>query len=119
MSAVNYVQIPFSFCRRSTVYSSPALCSHPGGFSLDELFAYRPTIHKNVLDSDQAAILAMHKIGVNPVRFGNCVLVDNITDGRRSSRLRSRTQSIIPKIMDEHGSEFYLMDSATYFTKVL
>ncbi|KAJ7629552.1 G-protein alpha subunit-domain-containing protein [Mycena rosella] len=103
----------------SQIHASRVLGIHQGGFSLDELFAYRPTIHKNVLDSDQAAILAVHKIGVNPVRFGNCVLVDNITDGRRSSRLRSRTQSIIPKIMDEHRSEFYLMDSATYFTKVL
>ncbi|KAJ7626503.1 hypothetical protein B0H17DRAFT_1188022 [Mycena rosella] len=99
---------------------SLACSGHPPG----RLLARRalrlpPTIHKNVLDSDQAAILAVHKIGVNPVRFGNCVLVDNITDGRRSSRLRSRTQSIIPKIMDEHRSEFYLMDSATYVTSII
>ncbi|KAJ7649324.1 heterotrimeric G-protein alpha subunit, GPA3-like protein [Mycena rosella] len=106
---------------------------HQDGFSLDELVAYRPTIHKNVLDSVQAVILAMRKIGVDPVRFGNRVLADKVLDAASiadgpaflspeiADAISQLWQDpIIPKIMDEHASEFYLMDSAGYFfTEVL
>ncbi|KAF8162435.1 guanine nucleotide binding protein, alpha subunit [Mycena galopus ATCC 62051] len=106
---------------------------HQDGFSRDELVAYRPTIHKNVLDSVQAVILAMRKIGVDPVRFGNRVLADKVLDASSNKDAPAflspeiadaisqlMQDPIIPKIMDEHASEFYLMDSAVYFfTEVL
>ncbi|KAK7044832.1 heterotrimeric G-protein alpha subunit [Favolaschia claudopus] len=101
---------------------------HQDGFSRDELIAYRPTIHKNVLDSVQAVILAMRKIGVDPVRFGNRVLADKVLDAASNTDAPAflspeiadaisqlMRDPIIPKIMDEHASEFYLMDSAVYF----
>ncbi|KAJ7359613.1 guanine nucleotide binding protein, alpha subunit [Mycena albidolilacea] len=101
---------------------------HQDGFSRDELVAYRPTIHKNVLDSVQAVILAMRKIGVDPVRFGNRVLADKVLDAASNTDAPAflppeiadaisqlMQDPIIPKIMDEHASEFYLMDSAAYF----
>ncbi|KAJ7468072.1 guanine nucleotide binding protein, alpha subunit [Mycena latifolia] len=106
---------------------------HQDGFSLEELVAYRPTIHKNVLDSVQAVILAMRKIGVDPVRFGNRVLADKVLDAASTTDAPAFLSPeiadaisqlwqdpIIPKIMDEHASDFYLMDSAVYFfTEVL
>ncbi|KAJ7118663.1 heterotrimeric G-protein alpha subunit, GPA3-like protein [Mycena crocata] len=106
---------------------------HQEGFSPEELVAYRPTIHKNVLDSVQAVILAMRKIGVDPVRFGNRVLADKVLDAASATdapaflspeiadAINQLWQDpIIGKIMDEHASEFYLMDSAVYFfTEVL
>ncbi|KAJ7741980.1 heterotrimeric G-protein alpha subunit, GPA3-like protein [Mycena maculata] len=106
---------------------------HQDGFSHEELIAFRPTIHKNVLDSVQAVILAMRKIGVDPVRFGNRVLADKVLDAASTTdspaflspeiadAISQLWQDpIIPKIMDEHANEFYLMDSAVYFfTEVL
>lgn len=36
---------------------------HQGGFSDEELTEFKPTIYKNVLDSAQAVVLYMRKIG--------------------------------------------------------
>ncbi|KAF8177323.1 heterotrimeric G-protein alpha subunit, GPA3-like protein [Mycena galopus ATCC 62051] len=116
---------------KSTILKQMKLI-HQGAFSRDELIAYRPTIHKNVLDSVQAVILAMRKIGVDPVRFG--VLADeNVLDTSSNKDALAflspeiadaisqlMQDPIISKIMDEHADEFYLMDSAVYFfTEVL
>ncbi|KAJ7634611.1 heterotrimeric G-protein alpha subunit, GPA3-like protein [Roridomyces roridus] len=106
---------------------------HQDGFSHEELVGFRPTIHKNVLDSVQAIIMASRKIGVDPIRFGNRVLADKILDAASNTdspaflspeiadAISQLWQDpIIPKIMDEHANEFYLMDSAVYFfTEVL
>lgn len=46
---------------------------HQNGFTKDELESYRPIIYKNVLDSAQAIVLAMRKIGVEPERYSNRV----------------------------------------------
>lgn len=48
---------------------------HQNGFTKDELESYRPIIYKNVLDSAQAIVLAMRKIGVEPERYSNRVSV--------------------------------------------
>jgi guanine nucleotide-binding protein G(i) subunit alpha len=44
---------------------------HQDGFTRDELLSYRPIIYKNVVDSAQAIVLAMRKIGVD------CLLPEN------------------------------------------
>ncbi|KAF7319107.1 Heterotrimeric G-protein alpha subunit [Mycena chlorophos] len=101
---------------------------HLDGYKHDELVAYRSIVHKNVLDSVQTIILAMRKIGVDPVRAANRVLADKILDVAEATdtppfvspeiadAIHQLWQDpIIVKIMDEHASEFYLMDSATYF----
>ncbi|CAK5261941.1 unnamed protein product [Mycena citricolor] len=106
---------------------------HQDGFSRDELLAFRPTIHKNVLDSVQAVILAMRKMGVDPTHYGNRVLADKIIDAVSVTETpdfltpeiadaisQVWQDPVIMKILDEHHSEFYLMDSAVYFfTEVL
>ncbi|KAF7316132.1 Heterotrimeric G-protein alpha subunit [Mycena indigotica] len=101
---------------------------HLDGYTHDELVAYRPTIHKNVLDSVQTVILAMRKIGVDPVRFSNRALTEKVLDAASATDTPAflspeiadaihqlMQDPIITKILDEHASEFYLMDSANYF----
>ncbi|KAF5364744.1 hypothetical protein D9758_009302 [Tetrapyrgos nigripes] len=106
---------------------------HKDGFPEEERKTYRPTIYRNVLDSAHAIIVAMRKIGIDCVVYANRVLVDKIIDYRIDSATsfvlspeiadaihQFWQDPIIGKIMDEHGSEFYLMDSASYFfTEVL
>lgn len=106
---------------------------HQDGFSHDELVAFRPTIHKNVLDSVKAIILAMRKIGVDPERSANRVLADKVLDAASVTDTPAFLapeiadainqlwrDPIVGKILDEHASDFYLMDSAVYFfTEVL
>ncbi|KAF7354156.1 Heterotrimeric G-protein alpha subunit [Mycena venus] len=101
---------------------------HQDGFSREELVAYRPIIHKCILDSAQTVIRAMRNKGVDPVRFGNRVLSDKILDVASTTNAPAFLSPeiadaisqlwqdpIIPKILDELTSEFYLMDSAAYF----
>jgi len=104
---------------------------HQDGFSLDERLSYRLAIFFNILESAQALILAMRKLSVDPVDPSNRAGADRILDYSLSvasdnpsyyfpedlaDAIRSLWQDpIIPKIMDHHSSEFYLMDSASYF----
>lgn len=46
---------------------------HQNGFSREELESYRPIVYRNVLDSAQAIVLAMRKIGVDCVHYSNRV----------------------------------------------
>jgi guanine nucleotide-binding protein subunit alpha len=105
---------------------------HQNGFTTEELLSYRPTIYKNVIDSAQAIVLAMRKIGVDCVQPENRPNADRIIDYRvegtptfifsadvADAIHKLWRDPIISKIMD-HSSEFYLMDSASYFfTEVL
>ncbi|KDQ56210.1 hypothetical protein JAAARDRAFT_132809 [Jaapia argillacea MUCL 33604] len=100
---------------------------HQGGFSKDELMAFRPIIYKNMLDSAQAIVLAMRKFEVDCVVPGNRPNADRILDYTTEPTINFIFSSeisdaihqlwkdpIIPKVMDRR-SEFYLMDSASYF----
>jgi guanine nucleotide-binding protein subunit alpha len=83
--------------------------------------------HKNVIDSAQALLMAMRKLGVDPEEPNNRAHADRILEYRMDTEPLSVLpqevlQSIeslwhdpvIPSVMDR-SSEFYLMDSATYF----
>ena len=116
---------------------------HKEGFTDTELAEYRPIIYKNVLDSAQAVIIYMRKIGLDFVGYSNRVsflslspfptflfklisskpLADKVLDYRLDSETyfppdiaeaihQLWKDPIITKIMDEHSSDFYLMDSA-------
>ena len=105
---------------------------HQNGYTRDELLVYRTTIYRNLLESAQAIVLAMRKIGVDPVLPPNREHAEAIMDYKveqspNFSFSEDIAQAIhqlwqdpiIPKIMD-HSSELYLMDSASYFfTEVL
>ncbi|KII95402.1 hypothetical protein PLICRDRAFT_150105 [Plicaturopsis crispa FD-325 SS-3] len=101
---------------------------HQNGFTTEERKVYRPTVYKNLLDSAQAVVLAMRKIGVDCMDPQNRANADAIIDYHivedsmefefspaiALAIYEMWTDPIIPKIMD-HSSEFYLMDSASYF----
>ncbi|BEJ10679.1 hypothetical protein CspHIS471_0101010 [Cutaneotrichosporon sp. HIS471] len=98
---------------------------HQNGYTREELLAFKPTIHSNVLVSAQALVMAMRKIGVDPEDPTNRTYADRILGykidetGLVSQDLFHGIEAlwhdpIIPVIMDR-SSEFYLMDSATYF----
>ncbi|RXW17752.1 hypothetical protein EST38_g8101 [Candolleomyces aberdarensis] len=100
---------------------------HKNGFSEAEFTEYRPVVYKNVLDSAQQVVLYMRKTGIECVEYSNRALAEKILDYRLDMEAGSGPyfspeiaeaihqlwkDPIIPKIMDEHSSDFYLMDSA-------
>ncbi|KAH7906832.1 guanine nucleotide binding protein, alpha subunit [Hygrophoropsis aurantiaca] len=100
---------------------------HQNGFSRNELMSYRSTIFKNTVDSAQAIVYAMRKIGVDCVHPANRTNVERIldcqidaTDGclftaEIAQAIHELWQDpVIPKVLI-HCSEFYLMDNAAYF----
>ncbi|RXW17755.1 hypothetical protein EST38_g8105 [Candolleomyces aberdarensis] len=100
---------------------------HKNGFSKARIAEYRPVVYKNVLDSAQQVVLYMRKTGIKCVEYSNRALAEKILDYRLDMEASSGPyfspeiaeaihqlwkDPIIPKIMDEHSSDFYLMDSA-------
>ena len=57
---------------------------HQNGYSASELAAYRHTVYKNLLDCAQAIVLAMRKLGVDPVMASNRQNADKIADYKQS-----------------------------------
>ncbi|KAG5720177.1 Guanine nucleotide-binding protein subunit alpha [Termitomyces sp. T112] len=99
---------------------------HQGGYRTPELMEVRPTIYKNVLDSAQAVVTYMRKLGLDCAELPNRILADRILAYRFDSQdefdpaVASAIHQVwkdpvVPKVMDEHSSDFYLMDSASYF----
>ena len=95
---------------------------HQQGFSTDELRAFRPTIHKNAVDSAQAVVDALSECGLKDLLAEqHRHLPAAILAARPEDALTPETADaievlwrdpVIPRLLDEHGSEFYLMDSA-------
>ncbi|KAJ9623498.1 Guanine nucleotide-binding protein alpha-2 subunit [Taxawa tesnikishii (nom. ined.)] len=94
---------------------------------MDELALYRHTIYKNVIDCAKALVGAMRQFEVEPESPGNAELCEYImhytVDPDPNSPLQAKVgeaitavwkDPCIPKVFD-HSSEFYLMDSASYF----
>ena len=118
---------------KSTIVKQMKIC-YQNGYTHDELCTYRVIVYRNLLESAQAIVLAMRKLGVDPVLPANRVHADKILEykideppaGSSASSTVGFSEEvaaaidalwadpIIPKIMD-HSSEFYLMDSASYF----
>jgi len=100
---------------------------HQNGYSKDELLLFKVTVYKNVMDSAQGLVVAMRKFKFEPLEPVNRVYADRILDYRidsdpsqaLSDEIVRAIESlwhdpIIPTVLDR-TSEFYLMDSATYF----
>lgn len=97
---------------------------HQGGYRTSELMEVRPTIYKNVLDSAQAVITYMRKLGLDCAELPNRILAERIIAYRfdpqeefdpdvANAIHQVWKDPVIPKVMDEHSSDFYLMDSAS------
>ncbi|KAF7297814.1 Heterotrimeric G-protein alpha subunit [Mycena kentingensis (nom. inval.)] len=98
---------------------------HSTGFSPDELLAFRPIVHKNAVDSAQAVIEALRDARLDGLLSeSRRHLPALIMAARPEALLQADTADaiellwrdpVVPRLLDEHGSEFYLMDSAPYF----
>ncbi|KAJ7853777.1 G-protein alpha subunit-domain-containing protein [Mycena olivaceomarginata] len=72
-------------------------------FTTKDFLAFRPTIHKAVLDFVQAVVSALHAPGLEQLL------------AERHQHL-PETPVVVP-VLDEHQNGFYLMDSALYFVR--
>ncbi|KAG8901681.1 Guanine nucleotide-binding protein alpha-2 subunit [Tulasnella sp. 403] len=100
---------------------------HQNGYTPDELAVFRLVVYKNLVDSAKDIVLAMKKVGVDCVEGINRTYATQILEYevesdpsfRLSPEIAIAIDSlwkdpIIATVMD-HSSEFYLMDSASYF----
>ncbi|KAF7364101.1 Heterotrimeric G-protein alpha subunit [Mycena sanguinolenta] len=119
---------------------------HQSGFTEEERLAYRKTIHKNVLDSAQALVEAIQNCGMEDLLRDKLVCETILPATNASSQGRPTPAGkegqggegqdimsheladaigvlwrdpVVAKVLDEHQSEFYLMDSAAYFLTAL
>ncbi|KAJ2904384.1 Guanine nucleotide-binding protein alpha-3 subunit [Zalerion maritima] len=97
------------------------------GYSDEELFNYRPTIFKNLIECAKAVITAMENFDIVPTNTENKTYseflltyhVDSHSQTKIDPNVGVAVQSIwtdpsIKQLM-ERQTEFYLMDSAEYF----
>lgn len=97
---------------------------HLKGYSDDELYNYRPTVFKNLIECAKAVISAMRQFDIEPQLEGNKELCDYLLDYMVESgpqaeidpKVGQAVQSIWndparEQLMDRQ-TEFYLMDSA-------
>ena len=108
---------------------------HQEGFTPEELTSYRPIVYKNVLESAHALIIAMRKLDVEPSTYATRLLADKVLDYRIDESTGTPIvipqdiaeaiyniwqDDVIERFLDDHSSDFYLMDSGPYFfTEVL
>lgn len=98
---------------------------HQNGYTTEELQVFRLVVYKNLVESAQAIVQAMRKLGVDCAIPANRAHAEAILAFRVPSSDSSFTLNpdlataieevwrdpIIAEVMD-HSSEFYLMDSA-------
>ncbi|KAI0314843.1 G-protein alpha subunit [Amylostereum chailletii] len=101
---------------------------HQNGYNEEELLAFRPLIWKNLLECAHAVILGLEKFNLEPIqpankdnraRILNYKLYTETSTFFFEPAIARAAQDmwndeIIPALMD-HSSDFYLMDSASYF----
>ncbi|KAH9032555.1 G-protein alpha subunit [Lactarius hengduanensis] len=101
---------------------------HQNGYTPEELLAFRPLIWKNLHESAHGVVKALTEFNLEPItptNRANCErilayqLAINDPDFYFSPYIAQAVQDlwadkIIPALMN-YSSEFYLMDSATYF----
>lgn len=97
---------------------------HLKGYSEDELYNYRPTVFKNLVECAKAVITAMQQFNIEPQMEENKDYATFILDYQSESGPQAHIdpqvgiaiQSIwndpARAVLMEHQTEFYLMDSA-------
>jgi guanine nucleotide-binding protein G(i) subunit alpha len=100
---------------------------HLKGYSEDELYNYRPTVFKNLVECAKAVITAMQQLDIepqNPDNHAHCdYLMQYQTESGPQAHIDPQVGIAVQSIWNdpardllmEHQTEFYLMDSAEYF----
>jgi guanine nucleotide-binding protein G(i) subunit alpha len=97
---------------------------HLKGYSEDELYNYRPTIFKNLMECAKAVIHAMRQFEIEPQVDGNKAycdfLLEYTVDTGPQAQIDPKVGEAVQAIWNdpareqlmERQTEFYLMDSA-------
>lgn len=97
---------------------------HLKGYSDDELYNYRPTVFKNLMDCAKAVVIAMRQFEIEPQVPGNRDLCDFLLEYSIESNPQAELDPKIGRAIQSIWSdpakeqlmtrqtEFYLMDSA-------
>jgi guanine nucleotide-binding protein subunit alpha len=97
---------------------------HLKGYSEEELYNYRPTVFKNLVECAKAVINAMQQFNIEPQREGNQAHADYLLEYQTESgpqahiepQVGTAVQAIwndpAKNLLMDHQTEFYLMDSA-------
>ena len=97
---------------------------HLKGYSDDELYNYRPTIFKNLMECAKAVIHAMRQFDIEPQVAGNRAhcdfLLEYTVDTGPQAQIDLKVGEAVQAIWNdpayeqlmERQTEFYLMDSA-------
>ncbi|KAK0388539.1 hypothetical protein NLU13_4782 [Sarocladium strictum] len=100
---------------------------HLKGYSEEELYNYRATVFKNLVECAKAVVMAMQQLEIEPSneenkRFAEYLLEYQTESGPQAhidAEVGTAVQSIwsdpAKDQLMEHQTEFYLMDSAEYF----
>ncbi|KAF7546410.1 hypothetical protein G7Z17_g8454 [Cylindrodendrum hubeiense] len=100
---------------------------HLQGYSEDELFNYRPTVFKNLVECAKAVITAMQQFNIEPQNEENKAHAEFLMEYQAESgpqaqidaqvgvAVQSLWEDPARESLMEHQTEFYLMDSAEYF----
>lgn len=103
--------------------------TYQNSFSTAELAEFRPAVYKNLLESAQAIVVYMRKVGIECADTASNIHCDEILNYKLdanpgSSQTPPLSPSIVDaiyqlwndpimvQIMDEHLGNFYLMDNA-------
>ncbi|KAJ7275889.1 heterotrimeric G protein alpha subunit A [Mycena rebaudengoi] len=102
---------------------------HQAGFTPSELLAFRPIIHKNAVDSAQAIALALRTYQLEGLlaeshrHLPEAILgakPEEALSGEMADAIEGLWRDpVIARVLDEHQTEFYLMDSAAYFINAI
>ncbi|CAM0135766.1 unnamed protein product [Umbelopsis sp. WA50703] len=98
---------------------------HQNGYSEEELYPWRITVYKNLIESAQSLIFGMMKFGLDFELLKNKEYASLVKEysvpteltASLNPEIAAAIQSIwedpvVPKLLDRGGSDFYLMDSA-------
>lgn len=97
---------------------------HLKGYSEEELYNYRPTVFKNLVECAKAVITAMQQFNIEPQNEANAqhikFLMEYQAESGPQAQIDSKVGVAVQSLWEdpakdqlmEHQTEFYLMDSA-------
>ncbi|KAL0077145.1 G protein alpha subunit [Phycomyces blakesleeanus] len=101
---------------------------HQNGYTEDELYTWRSTVYKNIIESAQAIVAAINKYEYEYQNEKNKCHAERIASyllGNNTNVVLDKeiviainciwTDEAVAKLLDQESSGFYLMDSASYF----
>ncbi|KAI8640024.1 heterotrimeric G-protein alpha subunit, GPA3-like protein [Parasitella parasitica] len=108
---------------KSTIFKQMKII-HQNGYTKDELLNWRVTVYRNLIHSAQAIVKALHqfeyqlqseKVEYEAQRIIEYRLEENIDPSFIDAVISVWHDPAVTLLLDNNSTEFYLMDSASYF----